>query len=124
MAPVLAALHAVLALVAFGIGNAFWNGGGSTPPLLHLILGITLLVTAVSLWRDGRGVRWAVIFNLLLAGGVAGILVLDRLERGAAISMVLVAAAIAFAALEVYTITYPYSNGRAEGSETLQEPAT
>ena len=107
MARVLAAFHAVLALAALGIGNAYWADGASGPTLLHLVLGATLLVTAVSLWRNGKGVRWAVVFNLLLAGGVAAVLVLDRLERGAGTSAALVAAAVAFAALEVYTITYP-----------------
>jgi hypothetical protein len=106
MTRVLAVIHGALALAAFGIGNAVLGGDWSRPTVLHLIFGIVLLVSGLTLWKKGQGLRWAVTLNLGIGALVALALVLDRIAGPWIPSTGLTIAAIAFVALEVVTLRY------------------
>lgn len=97
---VLAVAHVGMALMALGVGNAAIGGEGGLPAALHLVLGVTLLATALGLWRGDEWVRW-----LAFAGGVVGVLVLGGFfqaaqSRGEAPLVPLLGAAIVFVTLE------------------------
>lgn len=104
MTRVLAVIHVALALAAFGIGNAVLAGDWSPPTVLHLIFGVVLLLSGVALWKRGQGLRWAIALNLGIGALVALTLVLDRVAGPSAPSTGLTIAAIAFVALEVFTL--------------------
>lgn len=106
MTRVLAVIHIALALGAFGIGNAALGGMWDAPTVLHLLFGLVLLLSAVTLWTRGQGLRWAVALNLGLGALIAFALLQDRIEGVGEPSVGLTIAAIAFVALEIFTLKY------------------
>lgn len=104
MRGLLAVLHVVGAAAAIGIGNAAFAGAWDSPTVLHLALGVSLLVTAISLWRGSRSVTWWVLANLLVGTAVAAVTVLDPLIGNTATPAFMTAGAVGFVVLELLTL--------------------
>lgn len=104
MRRVLAGLHALGAAAAFGIGNAAFAGAWDSPTLVHLAFGVSLLATAVAVWRGVGAARWFVLVNLVVGTAVAAVTVLDPLIGNTATPAILTAGAVAFVLLELLTL--------------------
>lgn len=96
----LAGVHAGLAVLALGLGNAALGGQGGGPAVLHLVLGALLAATAYGLWRGDTFVRRLAVLNGLVGAlAVAGLLTAAFRTGGTAV-FVLLGGAVAFLALE------------------------
>jgi uncharacterized membrane protein (DUF2068 family) len=102
----LAALHGIFALVALGIGNATLESPGDHPALAHLAFGIVLAVAAYALWRRSAWTRWTIALNGAASLIVALTLLASWASRGDAVPAALVLAAVAFAAIELFTFRH------------------
>ena len=104
MARLLAVAHVVLALVAFGIGNAGLGGTWDRPGLLHLVFGVVLLATAAALWF-GQPIAKALTAVTLGVGALVVLtLAFDSVEGVTPAAPTLMAGAIGFVVIELFSL--------------------
>jgi uncharacterized membrane protein (DUF2068 family) len=97
----LAALHALLAVLALGLGNATLDAPGDVPALTHLAFGLVLAVTAWGLWRRSAWTRWAIAVNVAVSLIVALTLLASLFSGNGGVPLLFTLVAVAFAGVEL-----------------------